>query len=93
MQLLERYQAALYIPYPEGFSQMEIPCALQNGPWDKPNASQWVRDACRKCPMYDWCLNWGIENDERGIWGGLSREERRIVRNGKLTRADVTLVA
>lgn len=58
-----------------------------------PNASQYVRDMCHSCPMYEWCLTWGIENDEQGIWGGLSRKERRTVRNGTLTRADVTLVA
>lgn len=91
--ILSRYEAAVYIPYPEDFGKKKINCRGQKGQWDLPNASQYVRDMCRTCPMYDWCLNWGIENDEQGIWGGLSRKERRIVRNGRLTRSDVTLVA
>lgn len=91
--LLRRYQAAMYIPYPADFAKKAIGCRGQNGEFDKPNASQKVRETCWRCPMYDWCLNWGIENDEQGIWGGLSRGERKIVRNGRLTRSDVVLVA
>lgn len=92
-EMLLRYQAALYVPYPEDFAKKEIPCRGQRGGWDRPNAAQYVREGCWSCPIYDWCLSWGIENDEQGIWGGLSRGERRIVRNGAMTRSDVTLVA
>lgn len=91
--ILRRYQAATYIPYPEGFGKKNIGCRGQNGEFDKPNASQNARETCWRCPMYSWCLSWGIENDEQGIWGGLSRGERRQVRNGALTRSDVILVA
>lgn len=92
-QLLTRFEAALYVPYPQDFAKQQIPCRGQRGEWDRPNASQWVRESCWECPVQDWCLTWGIENDEQGIWGGLSRGERRTVRNGQLTRDAVVLVA
>lgn len=92
-KLIGQFEAALYIPYPDDFSRRKIACRGQKNAFDKPSASQAVREACWSCPMYDWCLSWGIENDEQGIWGGLSRKERRIVRNGALTRTDVVLVA
>lgn len=87
--IIARFEAALYVPYPAEFSKTKIGCRNQKNAFDKPNASQVVRETCWKCPMYDWCLSWGIENDEQGIWGGLSRGERRTIRNGRLTRTDV----
>lgn len=91
-RLVAQFEAALYVPYPEQFSKERVNCRGSKE-HDKPSASQAVREACWTCPLYDWCLTWGIENDEQGIWGGLSRKERRQVRNGQLTRSGVVLVA
>lgn len=91
----EKHEAAEYIPRPAGFFLMEKPCT-EPGMWryyDKPRASQAVREMCWTCPAYDWCLSWGIANPEFGIWGGLGEAERKQIRKGLLTRSDVSLIA
>jgi hypothetical protein len=94
--LIERFAAALYIEKPFG-SEVELPCQERPTVFDKPKASQAAREMCERCPKaaYEWCLDWGIHNDEAGIWGGLSRDERRIVHAGlpALTQGYYTLVA
>lgn len=32
--------------------------------------------ACSSCPVRLECLVWAIENDEQGMWGGLSHRNR-----------------
>lgn len=51
-----------------------------------------ARRLCASCPALLWCLEWATENDEEGIWAGLTRKERRA-RKAKLTQATVVLVA
>jgi len=50
-----------------------------------------ARALCAECPALVWCLEWATENDEDGMWGGMTRAERR--RRAKLTQEAVTLVA
>lgn len=45
---------------------------------------------CNACPAYAWCLEWATENDEEGVWAGLTRGQRRARR---LTRGQVELIA
>lgn len=92
--LLDRYEAQQYVPYPEEFGKVPTPCKGRNE-FLKPNASQEVREACWSCPQYEWCLDWGTSNDEEGIWGGLSRPERKQVREGRavLAQSRYVLVA
>jgi hypothetical protein len=92
--LLERYEAQLYVPYPAEFGKVPTPCKERNE-FLKPNASQSVREACWSCDHYEWCLEWGTVNDEEGIWGGLSRPERKRVREGRaeLAQSRFVLVA
>lgn len=36
---------------------------------------------CRVCPVSDQCLKWALEtNQDSGIWGGLSEDERRALK-------------
>lgn len=35
-----------------------------------------AKSICRRCPFRAECLAWAIEHDERGIWGGTTRDER-----------------
>ena len=94
--MIARFAAEVYIekPFP---ADTELPCQQCPELFDKPKASQGARDMCAECPKvaYDWCLSWGIHNDEQGIWGGLSRDERKIVHAGlpALTQGYWTLVA
>lgn len=98
--LIQLFAAEVWIdkPFP---ATLKLPCETMRDEYMKPRASQAVRDLCATCPKvaYDWCLDWGVANDEQGIWGGLSRPERKIVREGlprrrgDLTQDDYTLVA
>ncbi len=36
-----------------------------------------VASVCQRCPVRDNCLQWAIDNDEVGVWGGLTHEQRR----------------
>lgn len=36
---------------------------------------------CATCPVIDECLQFALDNNESGIWGGMSHSERlRIIR-------------
>lgn len=50
--------------------------------FETDEALQEARDKCEQCPARDWCLDYGMWNDQWGTWGGLSQRERRIVRTG-----------
>lgn len=42
---------------------------------------------CSGCPEALKCLQWALDNDEQGVWGGTTDEERRKVgRKQKMTR-------
>lgn len=44
-------------------------------PGDPGKMAKWI---CRRCPVKSQCLQYALDNDEvHGIWGGLSRMERR----------------
>lgn len=37
-----------------------------------------AKSTCRRCPVQEQCLAWALEtNQEHGVWGGLSEDERR----------------
>ena len=36
---------------------------------------------CHRCEVVETCLNWAIESgQDAGVWGGLSRDERRALK-------------
>lgn len=35
---------------------------------------------CRRCPIREYCAQYGIDHDEVGIWGGLTDEDRRKIK-------------
>lgn len=37
---------------------------------------------CHRCPVINICREWAIDNDEEGVWGGMSTADRRAVRRG-----------
>lgn len=37
-------------------------------------------EICRDCPVRQECLDYGIKNEEFGIWGGMIASERRRIR-------------
>jgi WhiB family redox-sensing transcriptional regulator len=52
-----------------------------------PTQDEPVREAiavCRACPVRQECADHAIANDEYGIWGGLSRNQRRRIRGQRV---------
>jgi len=49
-----------------------------------------ARRICGICPVRDDCLEYSIEADEDGIWGGLDQGERRNLRRRQRRRAAAT---
>jgi WhiB family redox-sensing transcriptional regulator len=40
-----------------------------------------AKAVCRACPVMEHCLQWVLESGpEEGVWGGLSEDERRLMR-------------
>ena len=35
-----------------------------------------AKDLCSRCPDREPCLRWAIHNDEEGVWGGTTKQER-----------------
>jgi WhiB family redox-sensing transcriptional regulator len=37
-----------------------------------------AKAVCRRCPVMERCLQWALDtNQDAGVWGGLSEDERR----------------
>lgn len=46
-----------------------------------------AKAVCNACPVREACLQYAVEtNQDTGIWGGTSEEERRILRKVWLAR-------
>jgi WhiB family redox-sensing transcriptional regulator len=46
-----------------------------------------AKAVCRRCDVTAQCLEWALEtNQDAGIWGGLSEDERRTLRRNRLRR-------
>ena len=46
-----------------------------------------AKAVCRRCPVTDQCLEWALEtNQDSGVWGGLSEDERRSLRRSRQRR-------
>ena len=40
-----------------------------------------AKAVCHRCEVAETCLRWAIESrQDTGVWGGLSEEERRILK-------------
>lgn len=46
-----------------------------------------AKEVCGECPVQVDCLDYALEtNQDSGIWGGLSEEERRVLRRQHVAR-------
>ncbi|QTE30909.1 WhiB family transcriptional regulator [Pengzhenrongella sicca] len=40
-----------------------------------------AKAVCRRCPVTETCLSWALKtNQDSGVWGGLSEDERRTLK-------------
>lgn len=50
-----------------------------------------AKAVCRHCPAVEWCLQWALETgQDSGVWGGLSEDERRVLRRRTARRTAPT---
>ncbi|MGH8930142.1 MAG: WhiB family transcriptional regulator [Egibacteraceae bacterium] len=46
-----------------------------------------AKEICRRCDVITQCLRWALETDqEAGVWGGTSEDERRTLRRNRRRR-------
>ena len=46
-----------------------------------------AKQVCHGCAVTEQCLEWALEtNQDAGVWGGLSEEERRSLRRSRQRR-------
>ena len=46
-----------------------------------------AKQVCERCAVTEQCLEWAlVTNQDAGVWGGLSEEERRSLRRSRQRR-------
>lgn len=63
--------------------------AFYHDAWEKrEDELQYLKRMCRNCPVIDSCLEYALETNEvYGIWGGMTPNERRLLRRNMARRA------
>jgi WhiB family redox-sensing transcriptional regulator len=46
---------------------------------EEAKAQSLIKTVCNTCKFQTACLEWAIENRERGIWAGTTEDDRRIM--------------
>jgi WhiB family redox-sensing transcriptional regulator len=50
-----------------------------------------AKAVCQRCDAVDECLSWALDSDQdAGVWGGLSEDERRAVKRSRVRTAQRT---
>lgn len=47
---------------------------------EEQKAKSEIKSICKMCQFHAACLEWAIENSEKGIWAGTTEDDRRIMR-------------
>jgi WhiB family redox-sensing transcriptional regulator len=73
--------------FPEFVEHGSPPCSQVDPEAYFPESGQGItpeariaKRICKACPYIDPCLEWAVENNELGIWGGTTAFERRGIR-------------
>jgi WhiB family transcriptional regulator, redox-sensing transcriptional regulator len=46
-----------------------------------------AKSVCRSCDVIEQCLEWALDtNQDAGVWGGMSEDERRTLRRARQRR-------
>jgi WhiB family redox-sensing transcriptional regulator len=51
--------------------------------YDSPTSTAEAKKICALCPVRVECLEWALEHDEEGVWGGTSDADRRLLTRKK----------
>lgn len=51
--------------------------------YDAPSSTAEPKAICARCPVQGECLEWAINHDEEGVWGGTSEADRRALKRRK----------
>lgn len=49
---------------------------MRSGNPERKEKMDSIRRLCSSCPIFDKCMEWGFEEEEYGVWGGLTSVER-----------------
>ena len=50
-----------------------------------------AKEFCRRCPAVERCLQWALDTgEEHGVWGGMSEDERRPLRQDVMAKRSGT---
>lgn len=75
--------------------RFDAACTPATGDQHHPTPGGDTRQAkkrCKGCPVRDQCLTHALDHDEpTGIWGGLTRAERKALKRRGLTTAPVVM--
>ena len=50
---------------------------------EEPSAVRQAKSICESCPIADLCLDWAMQHEEYGVFGGATPEERELARKGQ----------
>lgn len=77
--------------FPDFYSQGPTPCSEANPEHffpdpeipDSLTLANRAKKLCGDCPYKDECLAWALFNNEPGVWGGTSKNERRKMKQAR----------
>lgn len=50
-----------------------------------------AKQVCHRCPVEDSCREWALtSNQDSGVWGGMSEDERRLARRRSPYRSRIS---
>lgn len=63
---------------------------LEKGDNQGPEKIRMSKELCAECPVSMLCLEYALEaGEDDGIWGGLTRNERKSLKRNRITNARV----
>ena len=83
-----------HMDYPDFYYKGPAPCTKADpeiffAEPDQSGAAAMTRQAkgyCNGCPYREECLAWAVLNNEVGVWGGTSGNERRRIRRNSYSK-------
>lgn len=61
--------------------ELWFPSSLTRTAEDRSRVNR-AKDECAFCPIRLACLEWALDNDETGIWGGTTDDDRSAIKEG-----------